>query len=82
MRQEDLALARWFTRGWTLQELIAPVKLVFFIASWESLVRRNHWSREYHKSPAFDGKALQGRSTLVFMRSTSIAQRMMWAAGR
>ncbi|KAI1359986.1 HET-domain-containing protein [Xylaria arbuscula] len=26
--------SRWFTRGWTLQELIAPVKLKFFDTAW------------------------------------------------
>jgi hypothetical protein len=25
-----LSKSRWFTRGWTLQELIAPTKVVFF----------------------------------------------------
>lgn len=26
--------ARWFTRGWTLQEMIAPRKLEFFACGW------------------------------------------------
>jgi hypothetical protein len=25
----------WFSRGWTLQELLAPVKLLFFTADWQ-----------------------------------------------
>ncbi|KAI1113282.1 HET-domain-containing protein [Nemania sp. NC0429] len=29
--------SRWFTRGWTLQELIAPMKVVFFDARWRVL---------------------------------------------
>lgn len=29
-----LAGCRWFGRGWTLQELIAPKQLVFFGADW------------------------------------------------
>ena len=28
--REHLACSRWFTRGWTLQELIAPSKVEFF----------------------------------------------------
>ncbi|KAI1341124.1 heterokaryon incompatibility protein-domain-containing protein [Xylariaceae sp. FL0016] len=31
----DLQNCRWFTRGWTLQELIAPRKLRFFDRSWD-----------------------------------------------
>jgi hypothetical protein len=27
----------WFTRGWTLQELLAPYRLAFYDASWERL---------------------------------------------
>ncbi|KAK4198407.1 het domain-containing protein [Triangularia verruculosa] len=29
--------SRWFTRGWTLQELIAPRKLTFFAHDWTKL---------------------------------------------
>ncbi|KAJ3552571.1 hypothetical protein NPX13_g11080 [Xylaria arbuscula] len=32
---EALQNSRWFTRGWTLQELIAPACLVFFSRDWE-----------------------------------------------
>lgn len=28
--ERELAPARWFTRGWTLQELMAPSKVVFY----------------------------------------------------
>ncbi|RYC56155.1 hypothetical protein CHU98_g10056 [Xylaria longipes] len=29
--------SRWFTRGWTLQELIAPIKLHFFDTTWSTI---------------------------------------------
>ncbi|KAI0434793.1 HET-domain-containing protein [Xylaria sp. FL1042] len=29
--------SRWFTRGWTLQELIAPDKLKFFYRTWNTI---------------------------------------------
>lgn len=31
---QDFKNSRWFTRGWTLQELIAPRKVLFFTSSW------------------------------------------------
>ncbi|KAH7323091.1 heterokaryon incompatibility protein-domain-containing protein [Stachybotrys elegans] len=37
----EFCKARWFSRGWTLQELIAPRKAVFFDASWISFGERN-----------------------------------------
>ncbi|KAF5654009.1 beta transducin [Fusarium sp. NRRL 25303] len=33
----ELRSSRWFTRGWTLQELIAPRHLVFYAADWSSI---------------------------------------------
>jgi hypothetical protein len=32
-----MATARWFTRGWTLQELIAPGEVVFYAQGWRYL---------------------------------------------
>lgn len=29
--------SRWFTRGWTLQELIAPSMVIFFDSDWEEI---------------------------------------------
>jgi hypothetical protein len=33
----DFRAARWFSRGWTLQELIAPKRLEFYSQKWEAL---------------------------------------------
>ena len=30
----EFARSRWFTRGWTLQELLAPKSVVFFTVEW------------------------------------------------
>jgi len=30
----EFARSRWFTRGWTLQELLAPSTLIFFAMNW------------------------------------------------
>jgi len=32
-----LKKSRWFTRGWTLQELVAPRKIVFFAQDWSPI---------------------------------------------
>jgi hypothetical protein len=34
---KSLANSRWFTRGWTLQELIAPRRLEFFACNWTQI---------------------------------------------
>ncbi|KAF9469406.1 heterokaryon incompatibility protein-domain-containing protein, partial [Collybia nuda] len=38
---EELAQDEWFTRGWTLQELLAPTFLVFYKKDWEPLDPEN-----------------------------------------
>ena len=37
--------SRWFTRGWTLQELIAPASVEFFFKEKQWLGDSNHWSK-------------------------------------
>ncbi|KAK4466183.1 heterokaryon incompatibility protein-domain-containing protein [Cladorrhinum samala] len=34
------ASSRWFTRGWTLQELLAPAKVLFFASDWSIMGTR------------------------------------------
>jgi hypothetical protein len=33
----DFTTSRWFTRSWTLQELIAPPSVIFYNAMWEEI---------------------------------------------
>ena len=35
--REDFEKSKWFTRGWTLQELLAPQRVEFFDANWIEL---------------------------------------------
>src|SRR5690348_7917000 len=36
-REDDFRAARWFTRGWCLQELIAPRSVEFYTADWRDI---------------------------------------------
>lgn len=40
-QKSALKQSRWFTRGWTLQELLAPRTLCFLSKEWKMLVWRN-----------------------------------------
>jgi hypothetical protein len=33
----DFGKSKWFTRGWTLQELLAPKAVVFYSREWKIL---------------------------------------------
>ncbi len=43
----EFELSRWFTRGWTLQELVASSVLVFFNSKWEPIATKGY----YHRMP-------------------------------
>ncbi|UJO17551.1 Vegetative incompatibility protein HET-E-1 [Fulvia fulva] len=45
LSNQQFADSRWFRRGWTLQELIAPRKLKFVSADWQDLgLKQGPWS--------------------------------------
>jgi hypothetical protein len=70
--------SRWFTRGWTLQELIAPPTLVFFDENWTVLGTREELQHEVSSRTRIPPTVLSGGPLDAF----SISQKMSWAAGR
>ena len=70
--------SRWFTRGWTLQELIAPAVVEFFSKEGKRLGDRMSLETPIHEITGIQTKALQGNSISDF----SIDERRGWAAQR
>jgi hypothetical protein len=83
---EDLPAARWFTRGWTLQELLAPRKVEFYDKDWAQLGIKD--TESDHVTPFLHTlKDITGIDEVVlwkpaYMRSKSVAARMSWAHNR
>jgi hypothetical protein len=46
--------SRWFTRGWTLQELIAPPNAAFFGCEWNFIGNRNAMPEAISKATKID----------------------------
>ncbi|OBT69679.1 hypothetical protein VE03_00990 [Pseudogymnoascus sp. 23342-1-I1] len=74
--------SRWFTRGWTLQELLAPSKVVLYDESW---------GRIGQKASSMEFTRLLARvtripfDTLLFkkkLHTNSVAQKMSWISHR
>lgn len=40
----SLGACEWFSRGWTLQELIASTYCIFFTATWTVIGHKHHWN--------------------------------------
>src|SRR5437764_3323748 len=58
--------SRWFTRGWTLQELIAPVSVDFFSAEGHFLGNKRSLELEITEITGIPIKALRGQSLSNF----------------
>ncbi|CDO68484.1 hypothetical protein BN946_scf184499.g9 [Trametes cinnabarina] len=80
-RHADLALTRckWFTRGWTLQELIAPAEVVFYGADWSYLGTKAGLAGAISRVSGVDVDVLTHSRPLS---AISVAQRMSWASRR
>jgi hypothetical protein len=70
---------RWFTRGWTLQELIAPGNIFFFDQDWNNRGSKGDLVGYLSKITGINAAILQRSQPLS---SVSVAQKMSWAAHR
>jgi hypothetical protein len=76
--ESSLRKSAWFTRGWTLQELIAPVSVEFFSKNNERLGSKKSLERQIGEITGIPIKALQGSPLSEF----SVAERMSWVERR
>ncbi|KAF8227797.1 hypothetical protein L208DRAFT_1491480 [Tricholoma matsutake] len=60
IKLQDMKLDVWFTRGWTLQELLAPKAVKFFTQSWKPLTAAPN-----DKSQMIDQASLFGKPSLT-----------------
>ncbi|KAF2163983.1 hypothetical protein M409DRAFT_68226 [Zasmidium cellare ATCC 36951] len=70
--------SRWFKRGWTLQELIAPAVVEFFDSEWTHLGSKETRANEISECTGIHVEVLLDRK----IKEYSIAQKMSWAADR
>jgi hypothetical protein len=77
-RENELSQSRWFTRSWTLQELIAPKFVIFYSKTWETIGTKEHLSHTISKITSIDEDILCGSS----LELVSAAKKMSWAATR
>jgi hypothetical protein len=70
--------SRWFTRGWTLQELLAPASVEFFSKEGEQLGNKRSLERHIHEVTGIPVKALRGSPLCNF----SVDERILWAEKR
>ncbi|KAK1985475.1 heterokaryon incompatibility protein-domain-containing protein, partial [Colletotrichum cereale] len=76
---EDLKSCRWLTRGWTLQELLAPTYIDFFDSSW---TKRGTKASLRHELSILTGIRFEVLEDSRLIQQTPVACRMSWAACR
>jgi len=70
--------SRWFRRGWTLQELIAPKFIDFFSSRHQRLGDKISLEHQIHEITGIPIEALRGSS----LDSFSVEERMAWTENR
>ena len=71
----------WFTRGWTLQELLAPRRVIFCTSDWQVIGKRRDPAilAEITKITSIPIRCLLSH---VVLSNASVAQKFSWASKR
>jgi hypothetical protein len=71
--------SRYFTRGWTLQEILAPMHVIFFDKDWGEIGTKATLLEDLVEITGIPSKALMQPRTI---QRHSVADRMSWASKR
>ncbi|KAK0621927.1 cytochrome P450 [Bombardia bombarda] len=75
----NLSRCRWFTRGWTLQELVAPRMIIFYNHRWDFIGSKQSLMDQLVNITNIDRSVLVDASVLS---TVPVGRRMGWAAKR
>jgi hypothetical protein len=83
--REAFCSSRWFTRGWTLQELIAPDKITFYSSNWKKLGTNRLFAWLLVETTGIDEDVLMNMSHLPLqsrLNTVPAAAKLSWASKR
>jgi hypothetical protein len=75
---QDFETSRWWKRGWTLQELLAPTSVEFYARDWSAIGTRSSRVEQISRITTIDEMVLRDGN----YHSRIAAERMSWAAHR
>ncbi|KAL6411819.1 HET domain-containing protein [Ilyonectria robusta] len=76
---EGFFQTRWFARGWTLQELIAPYAVIFYDKNWLPITSKR---KSRNSIASRTGINVDVLDHTVSLASVQVAEKMKWAANR
>lgn len=77
--QRTLRDCRWFTRKWTLQELVAPASVKFFAANWTLIGTRSGLHSIISEITGIQSAVLKGEKK---PKQCHVSERMGWTSNR
>jgi hypothetical protein len=75
---DDFLTSRWFTRGWTLQELVAPRLVEFYTSKGKKIGDKSSHMLQIESLTKIPQEILQGRS----LSGLSVEERLSWVKTR
>lgn len=79
---QQFSKARWFTRGWTLQELLAPKDVFFCNCRWQIFASKKVIAQDIADITSIPLVFLDGSNSPADSSSCSVAMRMSWVSKR
>jgi Heterokaryon incompatibility protein (HET) len=73
---DDFRRSKWFTRGWTLQELLAPTSVMFYDKDWECFGYKETLAEDISQATGINTQYLRNPER------ASVAIKMSWATNR
>ena len=74
----DFMLSRWFTRGWTLQELLAPDYVVFLDTNWVHVANRGQHAEWIERATGIQAEHLRHFNP----KDVCVSTKLSWAKNR
>ncbi|KAI5790379.1 hypothetical protein FPQ18DRAFT_34566 [Pyronema domesticum] len=88
MKGEVFAGSKWFTRGWTLQKLIAPLDVIFYDRDWNEIGTKSTLQISITAVTGISAEVLLNTTSISSNNrsnvhsSLSLAHKMSWASGQ
>jgi len=90
---ESFKKSVWFTRGWTLQELLAPSRIIFCTSDWEVIGSPSEWNRGFDESWPLCVDEMRDTTAAItgipdenlggrWVLNRCVAEKMRWASQR
>ncbi|THU82246.1 HET-domain-containing protein, partial [Dendrothele bispora CBS 962.96] len=77
--KKDVHRSRWFKRGWTLQELVAPRTVAFYDTDWQYLGDKGELREDISRKTTIPLDILSGTQSI---QDIAIIDRMTWTLER